>query len=114
MSANGPGNGPPRTPAAALASEISAELGRQRLSDQELGRRIGVSKNTAGRIMNGQSDIDAFRLFKIAEALGVWPEELIRRARLAMAGTPWDQHAPPPFTPPQMPDDWSQPPPGLR
>jgi transcriptional regulator with XRE-family HTH domain len=90
MSANGPASGPPRTPEAALASEVSAELGRQRLSDQELGRRIGVSKNTAGRIMNGLSAINARRLFRIADALGLPPEELVRRARLAMAGTPWD------------------------
>lgn len=86
VSENDPADGPPLTLAMALALEISSELGRQRMSDQELGRRIGVAKNTAGRLMNGKAPIDMRRLFKIAEALGVPPEEFIRRARIALSG----------------------------
>lgn len=62
------------------------EAARQGMSDQELGRRIGVGKNTIGRLMNGEVAVRMDRLFDIAKALGVFPEDLIRLARLTQNG----------------------------
>ena len=81
------GNGEPDPINAAMAWVIGRELrnvGGRRMSDQELGRRIGVSKNTIQRLMAGESDFDMVRLFRIARVLGIAPEDLIRQARMRL------------------------------
>ena len=46
------------------------------MSDAELGRRLGVSRQAVEAIVNGRKDITVRRLHDFAEALGVPVREL--------------------------------------
>ena len=46
------------------------------MSDAELGRRLGVSRQTINGIVNGRDDLTVRRLHLIAEALQVRVREL--------------------------------------
>ena len=41
------------------------------MSDAELARQIGVTRQTVNNIVNGRTDPQLSRLYEIAEALGV-------------------------------------------
>ncbi len=57
------------------------ELRRERvLSLRELEKRSGVSYNTIWRIEDGRQGAHPRTLRKLAEALGVAPSELLKRA----------------------------------
>ena len=55
------------------------ELRQKRvLTLQELGKRAGVAYNTVWRLENGKTGAQPRTVRKLAKALGVEPEELVR------------------------------------
>jgi transcriptional regulator with XRE-family HTH domain len=70
----------------AFADEVLAEMGRQRLPRKEMERRAGITSSTWGNYVTGASRIPLGAIFAISEALGVLPEEMMRRARLRADG----------------------------
>jgi transcriptional regulator with XRE-family HTH domain len=68
------------------ASEIRAEMGRQQLSGRKLAERMGRSPNWVSLKTSGASGLGVDDLEAVAKALGLLPDELIRRARTARAG----------------------------
>jgi transcriptional regulator with XRE-family HTH domain len=63
----------PSTPDADLtvAAEIRAELGRQRISQADLARRLGVSRPWVSRRLNGDTALTIGDIATIADNLGV-------------------------------------------
>ena len=55
---------------------LEAVRRRKLLSQAELALRAGISKNTVHRLENGLSEAQGRTVRRIAEALGVDPEEL--------------------------------------
>jgi transcriptional regulator with XRE-family HTH domain len=56
---------------AAVAGEIRAELGRQRLTQIELAIRLGEKRSWVARRLIGETPITVTDLARIADALGV-------------------------------------------
>ena len=54
-----------------VAAEVRAELARQKVSQEALCARIGMSQSTLSRRITGEYPFDTTELAKIAEALGV-------------------------------------------
>ena len=54
-----------------ILAEIRAEMGRQRVSQRELGRRLHWSSTMTHRRLTGRTPLAAESLQQIAEALGV-------------------------------------------
>lgn len=54
-----------------VAAEVRAELARQKVSQETLCQRIGMSQSTLSRRITGDYPFDTTELAKIAEALGV-------------------------------------------
>jgi transcriptional regulator with XRE-family HTH domain len=54
-----------------VAAEIRAELGRQRLSQADLARRLGVSRPWVSRRLSGQTALSIPDIARIAHELGV-------------------------------------------
>lgn len=54
-----------------IAGEIRAEMGRQRLSQTELARRIGISQAAFSRNLNGQVPLTIDFIASVADALDV-------------------------------------------
>jgi len=56
----------------ALARRIkrAREAYRPKMSQEELGRRLGIEQSTVSLIENGVSEVGAIRLVKLAEILG--------------------------------------------
>lgn len=61
------------------AREIRAELGRQRISQNELARRLRVTQNYLWRRMAGQTPFSLDDVDAIAAELGVSPSDLVKR-----------------------------------
>lgn len=72
----------------AVAAEIRAETGRQRVSGRELARRIDEPVTTVSRWLRGDTPVGLDELDKIAAALDVDVVDLIRAARLQMKKLP--------------------------
>ncbi len=70
--------------AQAVAAEIRAEKGRQRVSGRELARRMEEPVTTVNRWLAGGSKVGLDELDKIAAALEVDLVDLIRAARLQL------------------------------
>ncbi len=70
--------------AQAVAAEIRAESGRQRVSGRELARRIDEPVTTVSRWLRGDTALGLDDLDKIATALEVDLVDLIRAARLQL------------------------------
>lgn len=94
MSAIGADGGSPRAldPNTALAAEIRAELARHKISARALSRHTGWARETARKIVAGESDIDTERLFAIADIVGVPPEDMVRAARMKSTGPQRPSH----------------------
>lgn len=54
-----------------LLAEIRAEMGRQKISQRELGRRLHWSSTTTFHRLSGRTSLSAEQLLQIAEVLGV-------------------------------------------
>lgn len=59
-----------------IAGTVRAELARQRKTQQELQVRLGISRPSMYRRLNGELHFDARELFVVAEFLGVTVGEL--------------------------------------
>lgn len=59
-----------------IAAEPAQSDGEKNMSDAELGRRLGVTRQTVNCIVNGRRDVTVGRLHLIAEILGVRVREL--------------------------------------
>lgn len=59
-----------------VAGTVRAELARQRKTQQELQVRLGISRPSMYRRLNGESHFDARELVIVAEFLGVTVGEL--------------------------------------
>ena len=66
--------------ATGVASEVRAEMARQRLSQGAVADRMGVSQAAISRRIVGQVPFDLVDLAKIADVLGLTPTALIERA----------------------------------
>ena len=64
----------------AIAGELRAERGRQRVTFDALADRTDISRRTLIRLLNGERAINMATLESISEALGVVPSEIIRAA----------------------------------
>ena len=65
---------------AALATEIRAEAGRQRITKRAHALAAGVAHSTANRKLNGEVAIDLDDLEAFARVLRIEPGELVARA----------------------------------
>ena len=54
-----------------VAAEVRAELARQKVSQETLCTRIGMSQSTLSRRITGEYPFDTTELADIAQALGV-------------------------------------------
>ena len=59
-----------------VAAEPAQSDEQKNVSDAELGRRLGVTRQTVNGIVNGRDDLTVRRLHKIAEMLQVRVREL--------------------------------------
>ena len=59
-----------------VAAEPATSDEQKNMSDAELARQIGVTRQTVNNIVNGRTDPQLSRLYEIAEALGVRIHEL--------------------------------------
>lgn len=64
---------------------LTVLMGALRVSDIELGRRVGESRQTIHKKRTGQSAITADNIIDYAAALGVEPDVLMRRPSAALA-----------------------------
>ena len=58
---------------------LSKEMTRQGMNQSQLARRAGISRSTIKRIIDGERGIGRTSLGKIARALDLPPQELLRR-----------------------------------
>lgn len=62
-----------------FAAEIRSLMGRRDVSRAELSRRLGVENSWVGKRLNGQTEILATDLYRIARALGATIADLLPR-----------------------------------
>lgn len=70
----------------AVAAEIRAERGAQRVTVKQLALAAGMVESTLNRVLAGERDINVTQLTKIATVLGTTPEALMERAVRRMGG----------------------------
>jgi transcriptional regulator with XRE-family HTH domain len=70
----------------AVAAEIRAERGAQRMTVKQLALASGMVESTLNRALAGERDINVTQLTKIAAALGTTPDALMTRAVDRMGG----------------------------
>lgn len=70
----------------AVAAEIRAERGAQRMTVKQLALASGMVESTLNRALAGERDINVTQLTKIAAALGTTPDALMTRAVTRMGG----------------------------
>lgn len=70
---------------ARVASEIRAEMARQKMSGRELARRLERSPNWVSLKVSGSQVIDLAELELIADALGLGAHKLIERTTRSYA-----------------------------
>ena len=69
--------------AEAVASDVRAEMARQRKTQAELATVLGVTAHTVGRRLSGDVPFNVIELVQIGLWLGVEPRRFIARASLA-------------------------------
>lgn len=55
----------------AVAGEVRAALGRQKMTQTDLADRIGISRSTLSRLLSGAQPFDVDQLYRISDVLGV-------------------------------------------
>lgn len=75
------------TLSARVASEIRAEMARQKMSGRELARRLERSPNWVSLKVSGSQVIDLVEVELIANALGLTVQRLIERTTRSYAPT---------------------------
>lgn len=71
--------------ARAVTAEIRAEMGRQRFSNADLARILGVTEHTAGRRLRDEVPFDIVELHEVAAWLGVPISRLLADAEAGAA-----------------------------
>lgn len=66
---------PPQGFAEAIASEVRAEMARQRKTQGDLADALGISRPTAAKRLNAVQPFDASELYVVATWLGVPPSQ---------------------------------------
>lgn len=61
----------------AIATEVRAELGRQRKTQREVGQMLGLPQSSIALRLNGKTPFRAEELVALAEALGVSVDRFI-------------------------------------
>lgn len=64
----------------AMADALVAAYKGERLTQADLVRETGINPTTMQRLLSGKSDIDVIQLAKLADAIGVPPQELMEYA----------------------------------
>lgn len=67
----------------AVASEVRAEMGRQRKTQADLAGVLGIYPQTAARRLDGSVPFDVIELATVARWLGLKTSELVSRAEHA-------------------------------
>lgn len=65
--------------AEAIATEVRAEMGRQRKTQADLAAALGITPYTAGRRLKATPPFDTIELYKVAEWLAVPVEQFYPR-----------------------------------
>lgn len=65
--------------AEAIATEVRAEMGRQRKTQADLARALGITATTAARRLDTTAPFDTVELGQVAIWLGVPPESFYPR-----------------------------------
>lgn len=68
-----------------VATEIRAEMARQKKTQEQLAEALGVNPVTASRRINGTAPFNIEEIFTVAQWLGVRPEDFIPSTSLAVA-----------------------------
>ena len=63
----------------AIAAELRAEKGRQRLSQRALADLIGRDQSYVSKRLNGQASLTLDEYVTLCQALGCRPDEMLRR-----------------------------------
>lgn len=58
-----------------ISELINRYMLRSRLTQEEVGKKIGLSRSTVGNFKNGERPVDLCYLQPLAEAMGLNPEE---------------------------------------
>ncbi len=72
-----------QTLAEAVSAEVRAEMGRQRKSRREVADAMGVSHMYLSRRLNGRTSFDLTDLDRVAAALNVPVDQLLRADQAA-------------------------------
>lgn len=72
------------TPNDLLASEVRAELARQRVSVRQYSHNLSAVEKTVQRKVAGESQFNVDELFEYASALGTTASDLLARAEQRM------------------------------
>jgi plasmid maintenance system antidote protein VapI len=65
---------------AALATQIKVELVEREMTQKDLAEAIGVGRPAVNHYIKGHKSMPMPTFFKVAEALGLSPRELMQRA----------------------------------
>lgn len=66
---------------------IRAAMAWEGVTITDLSKQVGIDRHTLGKRLSGRADFTATEIKDIAEALGLKPSELWRRAEEAKEGT---------------------------
>lgn len=70
---------------AALSTQIKVELAEREMEQKDLADAIGIESATLSRYMTGKRSMPMPTYFKVAEALGLSAQVLMRRAEARIA-----------------------------
>lgn len=69
----------------ALSTQIRVEMLGREMEQQELAEKVGINRVTMNRYLKNHSSMPMPVFFKVAEALGLSPRELMERAEARIA-----------------------------
>ena len=64
---------------AALATQIKVELAERDMTQKDLAEAIGIGRPAMNHYLKGHTSMQMQTFLKVAEALGITPNELMRR-----------------------------------
>lgn len=69
----------------ALSTQIRVEMVDRGMEQQELAEKVGINRVTMNRYLKNHSSMPMPIFFKVAEALGLSPREMMQRAEARLA-----------------------------
>lgn len=70
---------------AALATQIKVELAERDMDQKDLAAAMGIERATLNRYLKGHRSMPMPIFFKLAESLGLSPQNLMQRAEARIA-----------------------------